>query len=186
LAKNGANILGIDVSKKAIDVCIKSSKKLGLDNSTKFKIIDFPKKILNKKFDIIICSETLEHIKEDLLAVKGIRKMIKQEGVVIISVSSNNAPLYKWGCANEFDKNVGHLRRYSIEQLSLMLENEDFKILEIVKLEGLLRNFLFLNKRAGKAIRFLKSYISDLASFFDFMLIPLFGESNILIVAKPV
>ena len=147
-------------------------------------MVDFPRNFIKQKFDIIICSEVLEHLKEDELAIKQIKKMLKNNGIAIISVPSKNAPLYKWGFASDFDRGVGHLRRYSINDLSSLLKNAGLTIVEVRKIEGLLRNFLFLNRNAGKLIKFLKSYLSDITTMLDKALILLFGESNILIVAK--
>jgi SAM-dependent methyltransferase len=184
LAKKGARVLGIDVSGKAIEECRKSAEMMGLEKKTFFEVIDFSKKSLNQKFDIIICSEVLEHIKDDRLVVRKIKTSLQRNGVVVVSVPSKNAPLYRWGFATKFDKQVGHLRRYSLDDLLLLFDSNGLTVVKAKKIEGLLRNFLFLNKNAGKTIRFLKSYLSDLITFTDQLLIPLFGESNILIVAK--
>jgi len=184
LAENGSQVLGIDISEKAIEKCKESSRILKLERNAKFEVINFPKDSVNQKFDMIICAEVLEHLKKDRLALEKIKNMLKPKGIVIISVPSVNAPLYKWGLASNFDKQVGHLRRYSVDKLSSMLLDIDLELLETKKIEGLLRNFLFLNRNAGKLIRFLRNYMSDIVTIVDKALIPLLGESNIIIVAK--
>jgi 2-polyprenyl-3-methyl-5-hydroxy-6-metoxy-1,4-benzoquinol methylase len=184
LTKNGASVLGIDISKKAIETCITSSNVLGLQQNLSFKVIDFPKNTINQKFDIIICSEVLEHLADDKLAIRQISKMLKSNGVFIVSVPSKNAPLFRWGFAADFDKEVGHLRRYSENDLIKLFAANGLTIISSRKIEGLLRNYLFLNRRAGKIIRFLRSYISDFVTILDKLLIPVFGESNILMVVR--
>ena len=186
LAKKGGRVFGVDISRKAIKKCKESAIILGLEKKTTFKVINFPRRSIDRKFDIIICFEVLEHLEDDFLAARKIKKMIKRNGLFVLSVPSKNAPLYKWGVASKFDKEVGHLRRYSVEDLQLLLSNAGFKIIKIKKVEGVFRNFLFMNRSAGKLIRFLKFCLSDIATVIDNALIPLFGESNIIIVARPI
>lgn len=107
-------------------------------------------------FDFIICLEVIEHIEDDKKALKNMFNLLKPSGKLIISTPSKNAPLYKLGVAGKFDKRVGHLRRYSLEELERMLDEVGFTILESYKKEGIIRNFLFLNPIAGKLIRFIR------------------------------
>ena len=184
LAKNGSSVLGIDISENAIKKCKESSRILKLDRDLTFKVVNFPNESVNQKFDLVICAEVLEHLKDDVMALRKIKKMLKPKGISIISVPSSNAPLYRWGLASSFDKEVGHLRRYSVGVLSTKLINEGLEVIETKKIEGLLRNFLFLNRNASKTIRFLRSYLSDATTMFDKLFISLFGESNIIIVVR--
>lgn len=185
-ASKNNRILGIDISKKAIESCARSSKILGLEHNVDFKVMNFPNEIPNKKFDFIICSEVIEHLENDDLALRKIFSLLKPEGIAIISTPSKNAPLYRLGLANKFDREVGHLRRYFLEELVKKCKKANFKILETRKTEGVLRNFLFINPVAGKTVRFIKFFISDVVTFFDNISLKLFGESQIfVIVQKP-
>ncbi len=92
--------------------------------------------------------------------------------------------MHKLGLAKAFDERVGHLRRYSVEELVYKCIKSGFIILETRKNEGIVRNFLYLNPIAGKFIRFIKFYLTDIVSFIDFISLKLFGESNIFIVVK--
>lgn len=177
-------VTGVDISAKAIESCKTNSLSLGLEKNTNFLKKDFPKESINGKFDLIICSEVLEHIEDEETALRKIHLMLKDSGLVLISVPSSNSPLYRWKMSRKFDKEVGHLRRYTSEEITRKLESLDFDILEIHLKEGILRNFLFLNTKAGRLIRFIKGPISDLVTFFDHLLIPLFGEADIIIVAR--
>ena len=173
IAGKRIRVLGVDISSKAIKTCQESSKSMGLDKLVKFKVVDFPNKSVNGKFDLVIFTEVIEH-------------MLNKGGVAIITTPSLNAPLYRFGYANNFDKRVGHLRRYTIKSLSVLCKEVGFKIVETEKVEGILRNFLFLNPYAGKFVRFIKYFISDFVTFIDNLLIPIFGESNIIIIAKKI
>ena len=181
LAKKGNYVLGIDISKNAVNVCKKSAKIFGL-RDIKFQRMDFPNEIPRDKFDLIVCSEVLEHLEDDDLALKKIYSLLRPNGIVIISVPSKNAPLYRLGLAKEFDKRVGHLRRYTLSELVNKCQKAKFTILETRKTEGALRNFLFLNPVAGKFVRFIKFFLSDIISLLDWISLRFFGESQVFVV----
>lgn len=183
LASIGKDVLGVDVSKNAIKLSRENAKLLGLSNKAKFLKLDFPNEIPTGRFDLIVCSEVLEHIRDDKRALAVMYKLLKPKGVLVLSTPSCKAPLYRWGIAKNFDKKVGHLRRYSITQLQRMFGEAGYKVLEIERAEGALRNFLFVNPYAEKVIRLLKGSLSDVVTILDNLTIPVFGESNIFIAA---
>lgn len=184
VANKEIEVLGVDISSRAIKACKESSRILGLNKFAKFEIVNFPEESVSGKFDLVIFTEVIEHLRDDKLALEKIFNMLNKGGIVIITTPSLNAPLYKLGYANSFDEKVGHLRRYTIESLTKKCETCGFKVIETEKVEGILRNFLFLNPYVGKFVRFIKFFISDMVTFIDNSLIPIFGESNIVVVVK--
>jgi ubiquinone biosynthesis O-methyltransferase len=183
LANKEANIIGVDISRKAIDSCKKSAKALKLKNKTQFICNTIEKVKFRRKFDLIICSEIIEHIPNDKAFLKRIHKLLENNGLLILSTPSINAPLYKIGLAQNFDKRVGHIRRYSKKQISDLVKNSGFTIEKVRLTEGVLRNFFFLT-RFGWFIKFFRGIISDIVTVMDNLLIRLFGESQIFIVAR--
>lgn len=184
LASKKHEVLGIDISNNAINACRESVKRLRLERNAHFEVMNFPKQIPDERFDLIICSEVIEHLYDDDLALKKIFLLLKPGGIAFISAPSINAPLYKLGLTKDFDQRVGHLRRYSLKELVNKCRKCGFIIKKTIKTEGLLRNFLFLNPRAGKLVRFIKFFISDFITFIDNLLILVFGESDIIVVVK--
>lgn len=185
IVKNGGHVMGIDVSKNGINVAKHNAINLRIKKNLRFKVIEFPQTILKGEFDKILCSEVLEHIKNDKLAVTAISKLLKKNGIVIASSPSINAPLYKMSFLKKFDQKVGHLRRYSKDDFIHLFQNVGLEILEIKGTEGILRNFLFTNSFGGLLLRILnKKPLSRVISFIDDLTIPLFGESNIYLVAR--
>lgn len=184
IASWGNKVEGIDVSSKSIDSCQKSAQALGLDGLTVFKRADFLNYKEDRKFDYIICLEVIEHIEDDKKALKKMFNLLKPSGKLIISIPSKNAPLFKLGIAKSFDKRVGHLRRYTLEELEEKFEEVRFRILESYKKEGIIRNFLFLNPVAGKLIRFIRGPISDFVTFIDNISVRLLGESDLIVVGE--
>ena len=183
LGSKEKDILGIDISQNAIAACKKSTEFLKLRN-VDFQRMNFPHEVPNSRFDLIICSEVLEHLEDDNLAVEKIYSLLNKGGIAIISTPSKNAPLYKLGLAKKFDDRVGHLRRYKLDELVNKCRDVGFTILETKKTEGILRNFLFLNSVAGKFVRFIKFFLSDIVTIVDNISLYLFGESQIFVVVK--
>lgn len=178
-------IKGIDISKKAISSCEITKNNLGIKNLD-FELIYFPKEKPKGKYDFIIFSEVIEHLEDDNLSIKEIYKLLKPGGILFLSTPSVNAPLHKLGLTKKFDKDVGHVRRYNLTELSKLLTTNKFKILETKKIEGILRNFLFVNPIAGKLVRFIKFSLSDIVTTADSATVPIFGESNYIVVAKKI
>ena len=78
----------------------------------------------NQKFDSIICSEVLEHLPDDLKALKIIHTLLKPNGVLIITVPALML-LY-----SEFDEKIGHYRRYSMNSICSVVVNAGFDIVQ--------------------------------------------------------
>lgn len=64
------------------------------------------------KFDSIFALNIVEHVKDDVLAIKNCKKLLKDGGNLIILV-----PAYQ-SLYNNFDKELEHYRRYTLKSLS--------------------------------------------------------------------
>ncbi len=184
LASKGKKVLGIDISKNAIEAAKDNSKVFGLDNKIKFSKSNFSDQKVNGKYGGILISEVLEHLKDDKMGVKKISDLSKHGTIIIASSPSKNAPLFKLGLLKSFDKRVGHLRRYTSQEFSSLFTSNGFEILELVKTEGIIRNLLFTNSAAGKLVRIIRGPISDFVTMIDNITIPFFGESDYYIIAR--
>ncbi|AEH01630.1 bifunctional 2-polyprenyl-6-hydroxyphenol methylase/3-demethylubiquinol 3-O-methyltransferase UbiG [Lacinutrix sp. 5H-3-7-4] len=109
------NLYGVDISAEAIKNC----KTNGLKNAF---IMDAEKISLDKKFDIIIASDSLEHLKNDEQALKNWLGLLKDDGELLIFVPAFN---FLW--SNHDDVNM-HYRRYTRKQLILKVKNNGFQI----------------------------------------------------------
>lgn len=89
--KIGANIIGVDFSEPAI----RFAKAFNPD--IKFYIQDLTDLNLPHKFDYVVLIETLEHFIPNQIPkiLKGISSVLKDEGVLIITVPSTKMPLTK-------------------------------------------------------------------------------------------
>lgn len=89
-------------------------------------------------FDCILCSEVLEHVLDDGKAVEEMRRVLKTDGTLILTV-----PFQKkyWAEDDEF---VGHVRRYDPGELESLLRDRGFSTIATFKLSGMLERWLTL------------------------------------------
>jgi len=82
LKKKGNIVYGIDISKKSIEIAKKRlDKVVQIDLETENKL---PFK--EASFDLIIFGDVLEHFRDPLSVLKNIRKYLKKDGIIIISL----------------------------------------------------------------------------------------------------
>ena len=77
---------------------------------------------VNEHADLVICSEVLEHVKSDLVLIKNIYDVLRQDGRVFLSTLNKNVPENK----SKLDLERGHHRRYGCE-LEGMMESVGFE-----------------------------------------------------------
>jgi len=158
IKKKGLKITGVDINKSDIDI----AKLLNPDNtyivSSLYKL---PFK--NESFDTIICSEVLEHLDKDYMAISELYRVLKKGGKVIITVPSSDFPfcfdpinfLLKDKHTNFGIWGFGHVRLYSFKKMSKMLENSGFKVVKKERIShglvGFFENSYLLNILQPKA-----------------------------------
>lgn len=94
LLNRGCKVWGIDFSGKMIDMAGKKISEKGFKDKCHFAIgdienLDFP----DAYFDFVFCVGVLEYLKEDSLALKEIRRVLKPSGKVIFTVPNMASPL---------------------------------------------------------------------------------------------
>ncbi len=185
LASKNHQVTALEISQKAVSVARQSQQLFGQGKKIKFIRGDFFQLKIRERFPFVICSEVLEHLSDEQQAINKIYQLIKPRGRLLITVPSQNSPLIKLGAIKKFDQVSGHLRRYTLDSLRLLLEENQFKVIYTKKTEGLVRNSLYvfrLNLIIKLANRF--SLISDLITWLDNITLKLLGESQIIVVAK--
>jgi SAM-dependent methyltransferase len=75
-----------------------------------------------EKYDLIYSSNVLEHIEQDSKTVTDLKKMLKKDGYLIIFVPAFNFLF------SEFDFKVGHFRRYNVEMLKKICDQNDLEV----------------------------------------------------------
>lgn len=75
-----------------------------------------------QRFDTVICLNVLEHVEDDLTALRNIWQSLQEGGRAIVLVPQG-PDLY-----GTLDKVLGHFRRYSREQLASVAESAGFRV----------------------------------------------------------
>ncbi len=77
----------------------------------------------NNKFDVVICSEVLEHIPDDKKAAEELLRVLKNRGILAISVPRFMPEKICWALSDEYlNVNQGHIRIYKKKPLIAMFE----------------------------------------------------------------
>ncbi len=108
---------GIDLSVKAIEL---ARRRLPEGN---FQVRDLLRQPLEDRFDLVICSEVLEHLPDDLRAIQNLARMTRKYLVV-------SAPQ---GCMRRFEATVGHVRNYAYRELVYKLEQNGFRMVRVIE-----------------------------------------------------
>lgn len=183
-AQKGLKVDGVELSKKAVIYANANKDVLNLKNVF-FHNTSVEKFSKNSKYEMVVCFEVLEHIKKDKSTLLKIHDFMNRNSVFVLTVPSKNAPLYRLGLLNNFDKRVGHLRRYSMEEIKTLLEGLGFEIIDSYKSEGVIRSLLFTNQYLGIFVRFTKiKVINNLINYIDSLTVLLFGESQLIVISK--
>ena len=111
------NLFGIDISDKAIDNC----KANGIANAF---VMDAQNIILTETFDIIIASDCLEHLQDDVKAIKNWKNLLKIGGDMYVFVP---AFMSLWSYHDEVNM---HFRRYTNPELKAKLKVENLQIIK--------------------------------------------------------
>jgi len=109
--------LSIDISRKAIAIAKK--KKLNAE----FRNMALEKLLVKKDFAVMLF--VLEHIKDDISALKKVHTTLTKHGKLFLSV-----PAHKCSYSNQ-DRLAGHYRRYDRGELFKKLKQSGFQVEEI-------------------------------------------------------
>ena len=114
-------LFGCDISKTAVEL---SNERFG--DFAQLSVGDLTKieTLPSGKFDVVICAESLEHIKEDNLAIRNLYVKLNEGGKLIIVVP------HKEKYWTKHDEAAGHFRRYECNELCTMLEENHFRVVE--------------------------------------------------------
>jgi 2-polyprenyl-3-methyl-5-hydroxy-6-metoxy-1,4-benzoquinol methylase len=86
----------------------------------------------NGSFDKIICSEVLEHIIDDRLAIKELVRVLKDEGTLAVSVPSYLPEAICWKLSGDYHgKPGGHIRIYKARDIKQKLKQNDLQLFAV-------------------------------------------------------
>lgn len=140
----------------------KAKEKIGIDlkdyvcKRKDFKTFNMDEKdfVPKKKVDLVIALEVLEHIPDDLKALKRWNSWLKTDGYLLLSVPAKKK---YWDTMDEY---AGHKRRYELKELLVKLSKSGFVVdklycygFPIFNITKFIRNALLKrNLKGGKKI----------------------------------
>ncbi len=97
-------------------------------------------------FDKIICSEVLEHIPDDLHAITELKRVLKDDGVLAVSVPSYLPEAICWKISDEYHNTPGgHIRIYKARELRSKLKENNLHIYA-VRRKHALHSFYWISR----------------------------------------
>jgi len=93
LARLGANVTGADADEQAIRVAKAHARESGL----KIKYDNKAAEDIQKKFDVVLALEIIEHVKDPASFVQNVSKLMKPGGLVIFSTLNRNPKSFLLG-----------------------------------------------------------------------------------------
>lgn len=179
--KKTRSITSIEPDKELFEKMLFNHKDLPFSNQCKFNCTI---KEVEASFDTIIYIDVLEHILESNKEIELIEKRLKPGGHLIILVPAYNF-LY-----SEFDKSIGHFRRYNKKILRKEVDNrlfeKDLFYLDSLGVIASLMNKTILKKNSPslKNIIFWDKILVPISKILDVITNKTFGKSLIGIYAK--
>jgi len=163
LARRMKSINAIDIEKEKIDY----GKKVNLWKDIKFEKMDlcnlkFPK----ENFDLIICSDVLEHIKNDKEAFSELARVLKENGTLLITVpylSEKNKKDYKKYNHERAGYNEEHINEMCKKNNLILVKSEKYSCKITDKISNF--SYKYSNKKVILGIIFYPLYL--LAILFD-------------------
>lgn len=185
LGRSGFKVDAFDLDKEAIKLAKGYSKNKNVNFFSR-NILGFKS---SKKYDMVLAVEVVEHIKDDLKAIRNTGKLLGSKGFFLMTVPANER--YR----TEFDNRSGHVRRYSEEDLAGKLKKSGFNIIKIKYFGFPLLWLWYFNVylpyssgKSGEKSKKLPFYASLLRIFNKVFLIDLFFNSkkatNMMVLAQ--
>lgn len=113
-----ANIQGVDLSPEAVKFTKSRGHQATISSATK---LPFP----DKTFDAVLLLDVIEHIKDDTNTIKEAKRVIKNNGCIIITAPS--LP-FIWSA---HDQNQGHFRRYTRSRITAIAKKNSLTLTKI-------------------------------------------------------
>jgi hypothetical protein len=143
---------------------------------------------VSQKYDIVYCSNVLEHIEQDFDTISNFRRVMKSSSIVVIYV-----PALQF-LFSDLDHKVGHYRRYSKSDLVAKFEGNGFEVIscDFVDSIGVIASLaikLFgwrstLNIGSKRSVQFYDRFIFPLSTYLDLLGLQKVIGKNLFLVAR--
>lgn len=129
LLNDVTRIIGVDLSPERIRLFKKNVRNVTgiVSDACNVKLLD------NQSFDVVICSQLIEHVPSDVALIKEIGRLAKEDGYVYVSsVVRKWYGVYIYRNYGEFRLDPTHLREYESEEEFLdLLQRNGLKVVDV-------------------------------------------------------
>jgi SAM-dependent methyltransferase len=125
LKKRGCDVWGVDIDKNAIEFI---KKHFRLENVYAMSFDEFFKLPNLPKFDVITFFEVIEHIDNPLEFIQNVRKLLKEDGMIVLSTPSRERYFVNYLQA-DFPPN--HLTRWNEKAISNLFRKINFEVIRV-------------------------------------------------------
>lgn len=165
LAKKGSNVIGIDLSKEAIEYARAHYRK----GNVEFEVMDCTSlAFIDDTFDLICSFEVVEHVRNDREFLAEMRRVLRYGGFFIASTPNIDRPIFD---RDPSKMSPFHVREYSLGEFTHLLleyfEEVDMWGQRITNKEFLLHETRLATNpvRASKIIRCIPTNIRNLIPY---------------------
>ena len=124
LVKNASYLVAMEIQEKYIEEARERLSKFKNKSFVRANALSIP--FTKNYFDLVVCSQVLEHIKDDSKVLRGINRVMKDRGRLVLSVP---VPPEVLKLVREDLFYDGHVREgYRMEDLERLLKNEGFVV----------------------------------------------------------
>lgn len=206
-ARRGANVVALDAGREEVEGVVATFAAMleagELDpghlhtGAVQGDALHLP--FADAAFDRVVCSEVLEHIRDDVGAMRELARVLRPGGTMAITVPRFGPELVNWALSDEYH-NVpgGHIRIYRRSVLESRLSSTGLEVVDRHHAHGLHSPYWWLKCLVGTTNdehRLVKAYhrllVWDitkrpaLTRWAERVLAPLMGKSVVVYLVKP-
>ncbi len=115
--KPQASHMGVDFAAKALDVARHRAP------NAEFGLLDVVAGHLDRRFDLVVCTDVVEHIEDDVAALRNLAAMTGR--YLLVSTLQ--------GRMREFERSVGHHRNYAHGELQAKIKSVGLEVERVVE-----------------------------------------------------
>ncbi len=135
-----AEVVGIDIDEKAVKRATSIARKAGISNC-RFELRDVTDLGFGEEFDLVVSVDNLEHIEEDVAALRNLRDALEPGGTLVVHVPGYYRRWLIFGRRVNFHV-PSHVRPgYTTGELTTKLETAGFEVLDYRSTYGILETF---------------------------------------------
>jgi 2-polyprenyl-3-methyl-5-hydroxy-6-metoxy-1,4-benzoquinol methylase len=118
----GRRLEGIDYSKEAVEIANKNYPNLHILEGDIYKL-----KYKDNSFDLVICSEVLEHLEDPQKALRELARVSRR--YILLSVP--NEPWFYLFNYTQWGKDIGHINKWSRNKFIKFINLEGYKVISV-------------------------------------------------------